>query len=102
MRFELDDLSDAIIQADIYQVAYLDFAAEFGGAVHAVFLNGCFPNAPGYPGASVKNPCFSFSPAATLSAGKLIRCFALHTQGSCHPSEPLRPVHRLPLNLGRL
>ena len=44
-------------------------------------LSGCFPNAPGRPGASVKKSGTSFSPAATLSAGKLIRGFALRTLG---------------------
>lgn len=35
---ELDDFSDAFIKADVHQVADFDFAAEFGGDVHVVFL----------------------------------------------------------------
>lgn len=42
MCLELDDSPDATIQADVQQVADLDFAAEFGGAVHVVFPSWLF------------------------------------------------------------
>lgn len=77
MRFELDDFSDATIQADVHQVADFDFAAELGGAVHAVFLSWLFSQCTRSPRCISEN---------FRIAHRLTEVYTAHQRGSRPPS----------------
>lgn len=73
-------LANAYVQIGIGEDLQLTAPGYMNDFVHGLAL-GCFPNAHRSRWASVKNSGISFSPAATLSAGKLIRGFTLRTLG---------------------